>query len=201
LDLPPPSPEPGDPDLDMNFVDQSVYDDYGRVILSSRSYYDNRGMGIQNQYKVLSKMVTMASATLYDSYGRPVISTLPAPVRAAQRMAPDACGIQRGEQTIKFRFKEDFVKTESGVYNYKNFDIISDDETKEQNPDPLDASVPGTLGWYYSENNGSAPYKQNRMNEPLTAATSFPYTRTLYHHDGSGEVKGATRERDSERIR
>lgn len=37
-----PLPQPGDADLAMNFIQQTSFDDYGRVIGESRSYFDDR---------------------------------------------------------------------------------------------------------------------------------------------------------------
>jgi RHS repeat-associated protein len=184
----PTEPKPiGDPT--KNYVEQVAYDEYGRVISSSRNYFDDRGLSIQSQYKNLSKGVVMANQTLYDALGRPVISTLSAPVAYSNDTDDlDDCNeaIAPGEN-VDFAFKPDFVKASATEnYGYEHFDL-----THEESPVPVDASSEGTLGWYYSANNGTST--NSRINEPLVAATQYPYSRTLFHHDGSGNAKGSTK--------
>ena len=48
------------------------------------------------------------------------------------------------------------------------------------NANLLDKSTPGTLGWYYSENNNLEPYQ---------ATTDYPYSRTEYYTDGTGGTR------------
>lgn len=189
LDRPAPQPEPNDSDISLNFIEQTSYDEYGRLISAGRNYFDTRGLAIQSQYKNLTAGVILANETLYDAQGRPVVSTLSAPVHASTETTEvDECG---GNQTVgdkvRFAYKGGFVKATDGTdYKYKNFDLL-----KEESPDGVAGNEEGTLGWYYSLNNGNS--SNSRMNEPLVAETQFPYSRTLFYHDGSGEVKGSTK--------
>jgi RHS repeat-associated protein len=173
---------------DMNFIQTTTYDEYGRVTGQSRQYFDEQGRGLQSQYKILDKDVAMATQTIYDAYGRPVINTLPAPVASGTFAKEDTeCGdqVERGAK-VRFAYKTNFVrKAENEPYNYTHFDF-----DKEENPDPVWAGEEGTLGWYYSTNNGTS--LDEKINEPQVAITDFPYSRVLFHHDGSGEVKSTT---------
>lgn len=128
----------------------------------------------------------MAQATLYDAYGRPAVVTLAAPVRASieKEVAGECNENEVTGEKIGFAYKADFVQAPGNVmYNYAHFDL-----DKEQAPVGVDPAKEGTLGWYYSTNNGNS--SNSRLNEPLVAATMYPYSRSLFHEDGSGEVKG-----------
>jgi RHS repeat-associated protein len=177
--------EPTDEEENINFIEQKTYDEYGRVVSESRSYYDDGAALLQTQTKNLSKNIILANSTLYDAYGRAAITTLPAPVHAAQ---PAACpdDAQTGSQ-IEFSYKSDFVRgiDDQNTYTYSDFDLAN-----ETNPVAIDGSAEGTLGWYYSANNGSG--ETASFNEPFVARTQYPYSRTLYKQDGSGDVKGVT---------
>jgi RHS repeat-associated protein len=184
--------DPQDPTTDQtrNFVQQTSYDEYGRVILSNRSYFDERGLPTQSQYKNLTADVILANATLYDAQGRAVISTLSAPIEQVQSSSVTCPNDVQAGDNLEFTYKPDFVKASDGQrYNYTHFD-----GTNESTPVPLSAEE-GTLGWYYSTNNGTST--NQKINEPLIATTQYPYSRTLYHHDGSGEAKTATKPGDT----
>ncbi|MFM8913523.1 MAG: hypothetical protein ACKOE6_11515, partial [Flammeovirgaceae bacterium] len=174
----------------MNFIEKTGYDEYGRVIQSGRSYFDERGSGLQSQHKDLSKQVILGTSTLYDAQGRAAITTLPAPVTALGASAGCPEDAQSGS-SVNFSYKPDFVKAAGGqTYNYTHFDLAN-----ETTPVALDASQEGTLGWYYSSSNGTST--NTKLNEPLVATTQYPYTRTLFHKDGSGEAKGSTKPGDT----
>jgi hypothetical protein len=169
-------------DKNMNFTEQTTYDEYGRVIGNARSYFDDMGVLVQTQSKNFSKAVVLANATLYDAYGRIAISTLSAPVSAYEgpESGTDAnkCPIIPSER-IDFAYKSDFVKaSESATYKTINFDLVSETVSKEENPDPVYAGTEGTLGWYYSSNNGTST--NPRMNEPLVATLRNIPTREPY---------------------
>lgn len=189
LDAPPTLPE-NDADLTLNFTEENTYDEYGRVLSSSRIYFDDQGAAVQTQFKNLSSEVVLANETLYDAYGRAALTTLPAPVRANDQPVECAEDNVPGSTTF-FAYKPDFIKAVDGTtYNYTHFDL-----TNEETPLPVDATTEGTLGWYYSANNGSST--SVKMNEKFVAETSYPYSRTLFHRDGSGEVKSATKPGDA----
>lgn len=154
-----PVADPGDADRMMNFTQATAYDDYGQVISQSRNYFDEQGKPTQSQYRNLSVGAVMAQATLYDATGRAAISTLPAPVRARTGAeSTDDCG-----KTIRFAYKPDFVRAPDGqVYDYPHFDLA-----REESPLAVNTSQEGTLGWYYSTNNGTSA--NARLNDPYLA--------------------------------
>ncbi|MBO9620565.1 MAG: RHS repeat-associated core domain-containing protein [Niabella sp.] len=80
--------------------------------------------------------------------------------------------------STNFGYKENFITDATGKkYDYTNFD-----EAKTDNPDPLGAQS-GTLGWYYSSNNNI---------EERVPVTSYPYSRSDFYKDGTGNVKRST---------
>lgn len=171
-------------DLHMNFTGATAFDEYGRLLSESRSYFDDSGRQLQTQYKNITGKVILANATLYDAYGRAALGTLPAPVVAdPSRVCPTDDQDGRG---MLFGFKPDFISAADGQrYNYTHFDLANEDS-----PAAVGNATEGTLGWYYSASNGNAP--ESPLHEPLVATTQYPYSRTLFHHDGSGNVKGTT---------
>jgi len=75
----------------------------------------------------------------------------------------------------EFGFKENFVTDGTGKkYDYTNFDGV-----KTNSPDAVGAQQ-GTLGWYYSGNNTI---------EERVPTSSYPYSRTDFYKDGSGNAK------------
>ncbi|MFZ6013073.1 MAG: hypothetical protein ACOYXT_22210, partial [Bacteroidota bacterium] len=97
---------------------------------------------------------------LRDQYGRVVGSTLSAPIKSDV-----------------FNYNEGFLLGSDGQnYDYNNFDLTAN----IYNPAPVDNKNEGTIGWYYSENNTL---------ESHVPATQYPYTRSEFYTDGTGEVK------------
>jgi RHS repeat-associated protein len=139
--------------------------------------------------------VILADATIYDAYARGAVTTLAAPVAAA-KVSSDGCGTTT-KSTVNFAFKTNFVQAQDGgSYDASKFDI-SGVTVVENNPQPVQDTAPGTLGWYYSTNNGDASSDQALMNEPLVAATQFPYSRTLWYRDGTQDVKSGSKPGDA----
>ncbi|MEM9341058.1 MAG: hypothetical protein AAGA66_20160, partial [Bacteroidota bacterium] len=198
----PPAPDPTDPDLsNINFIQSTAYDDFGRKVGETRSYYDEKGRSIQTQSRSLSKGVILATETEYDAYGRPALTTLPAPVASEVKETTLECGEELVTiQDIQFGYKAQFnVNRDGKNYDVEDYDRYFTfnssnnplDQTRVNDPAPVGNTTEGTLGWYYSQNNGSAS-ANSQMNEPLTAITDYPYSRTIYHEDGKGMTKGAT---------
>jgi len=184
--------EPGVPqptgDNHINFVENVNFDEYGRILTAGRTYFDNQGKQTQIQTKNLAADVVLATQTIYDAFGRAAISTLPAPVRVRVNDTP-ACP-ELSDNGLVFDFVENFVTKSSAPYGVGNFDLA-----KENNPDAVDNSVAGTLGWYYSTYNNdgiSATGDNEKLNESYTPASGYPYSRTIWHNDGSGDVKSVT---------
>lgn len=147
-------------DTEYNWTETISYNRQGAEIGSSRQYVDAQGRILQNQVNDHATAQVLASQPIYDGLGRPVITTLPAPINNAT-----------------FRLKSDFVMSSSApgqTYGTADF------ESNPDNPTAVAATSPGTLGWYYSTNNTL---------EPDVAATGFPYSRTELYADGTAEAK------------
>jgi RHS repeat-associated protein len=193
-------------DNDKNWIQSQAFDDDGRLISESKSFFDNRGRTTQSQVKNLTNGVVMANQILYDKYGRTALTTLPAPIRALeQTQAVDECGddIQQG-QDLYFIYKSDFITSGGLSYKFINFDDVGTN-TRKNNPDPVDNTVPGTLGWYYGPNNTAIASvdqskNQQRFIEPYVAQTSFPYSRNTYLEDGTNESFSSSLPGDQHRI-
>lgn len=167
----PPAPNNPQADLDMNWTLGRSYRADGTVIGEQKSFFDHNGRPLQQQYKDLSNGHVLAAQTLYDAAGRPSLSTLSAPINNAD-----------------FAYKADFVQDPAGnPYTYHNFDRYRNGTgyvDKAHSPDAVGGKgTPGTLGWYYSNNNSW---------EPHVDITDYPYVRQSYSHDGTGmPVKSA----------
>lgn len=156
------SPAPSNPAYDdsMNWTTSRMYDENGNVIGEAKSFFDYYGNSLQTQWRDISRGHVLASQPIYDTYQRPVISTLPAPTNNGA-----------------FAYKADFVQNASGTaYNYQNFDTNS----KLNAPEVVGKTTIGTLGWYYSANNTFEKY---------VPETGYPYSRSDFYNDGSGEGK------------
>jgi len=155
------------PDDQLNWVSNKVYDEKGIVIGENKSFKDNIGRPIQSQARNFSTQDVVASQRIYDSFGRPAITTLAAPVYSGS-----------------FCFKPEFVTASSGqTYDFTKFDIENTSGQvfgEKNNPFAIDNSMKGTLGWYFSNNNTEEPY---------VAASGFPYSRTEYYSDPLGRPK------------
>jgi RHS repeat-associated protein len=154
----PPAPSNPTADLSRNWVLNKTFDEDGQLIAETKSFFDNEGKMIQNQVKNRTAGHVLASEIIYDAQARPALTTLAAPVNNSE-----------------FSFKENFVKSTTGAYNYRNFDL-----QKTNSPDPLDPATMGTLGWYYSNQNNWDNY---------VPATAFPYSRGTYFSDGTNAGK------------
>lgn len=184
-------------DPNMNFIESTAYDDFGRVILQDRRYFDKQGRITQSQIKNLEDDVIIATQVVNDLYGRPVLTTLPAPSKAGTfEQVQDGCGdlVQAGSY-VKFEYASNFINGNGNdPYDYKQFDLNPTGRiNNEQTPAPVENDEEGTLGWYYSANNGTASGENAKINESLVAQTAYPYTRTLFHDDGTQNIKSVAR--------
>ncbi|MFD2581625.1 RHS repeat domain-containing protein [Pedobacter vanadiisoli] len=142
---------------ELNWVISRTFNANGDTISESKNFFDLGGQALQSQVKSFATKHVLASQPVYDLYGRQAIQSLSAPINSSG-----------------FYYKADFLRNSNGVgYHVGNFDLAG----KINNPDPLDASQPGTLGWYYSNNNSLDSY---------VPATGYPYGRTEFMTDGSG---------------
>lgn len=151
--------DPSQIDLNRNWILSQQYDASGNVIGASKNFFDIKGSLTQSQVKNLTAGKVLASQLILDGMGRPALRTLLAPIN-----------------TDEFNYTENFVTSDgSNPYNYKNFG-----GAKFSNPDPINNTIPGTLGWYYSNNNTL---------EPHVPVTSIPYNRMDYQGDGTDEMR------------
>jgi RHS repeat-associated protein len=124
----------------------------GSVIANSRTYFDGFGKPIQQQVKSISNNQVFAAENIYDYYGNPSLSTLPAPINSSN-----------------FGYRYRFVTNQTGQkYSYNDFDALTGSGSLNV-PNPIGNNGLGTLGWYYSSANST---------EPATPTTSYPYSRS-----------------------
>ena len=163
-------------DEGLNWVHTKTYDGtmetfnsqrIERVVAESKSYFDEAGKALQSQTRNLTSGKILATQQLRDKYDRTVGATLPAPV-----------------SENNFSYNAAFMLNSSGdIYDHEDFDWTNPENNIENtiyNPVPVSNTDEGTIGWYYSD--------QNTL-EPNTPRTQFPYTRTEFYDDGTGEVK------------
>lgn len=155
----------GDPG--MNWTLSRSFDASGRIIGESKRFFDFSGQLLQIQEKNFTRNEVLASEPVRDGAGRIVGQSLSAPVNGA-----------------KLLYKNNFILNSAGTpYTFANFDRYTSGVNtvdKSHNPDAVGGkNIPGTLGWYYSDNNTAEKYQ---------ATTDFPYSRTLYAEDGTGRA-------------
>jgi RHS repeat-associated protein len=117
-------------DQQYNWSYGESYDEDGNIISQSKQYVDQLGRKTQSMSKNFDKNRILTTQTIYDTYGRPVINTLPAPI--GQNLA----------------YKTNFITDNNGDnYDYQNFDIT----TTLNSPDSIGNSISNGLGDYYSD--------------------------------------------------
>ena len=89
------------------------------------------------------------------------------------RVALETLPAPTGETQMSF--KKGFITVNNEEYN--------NDHIAQSTPDAVDNGKEGTVGWYYSNNNTL---------EPHTAVSKYPFSRTEFYNDGTGEVKRST---------
>lgn len=141
-------------DLNRNWLLTIKYDAQGNPWSASKVFYDNNGKVLQTQARNFTASKIMASQVLYDALGRPAVATMSAPILATD-----------------FSYVDNFITSGGKPFRYNLFD------------NALDNTTPGTLGWYYSNNNTLEPY---------LATTGYPFTRTEFRNDGTGEAKSTS---------
>jgi len=150
-------------DFDKNWILVRNYDENGVESGTTKSFFDNNGKPTQTQTKNETAGHVLASQTLYDLQQRGVLTTLQAPINNSA-----------------FAYNNNFVTNNGNSYSYFNFDgypnNTSNPYAKLNSPDPVDNTQPGSLGWYYSNNDTF---------EPMVASTAYPYSRVDFFHDGS----------------
>ncbi|MGB3080632.1 MAG: RHS repeat-associated core domain-containing protein [Saprospiraceae bacterium] len=153
-----------------NWSEVISFNNNGNVLSQTRTYIDGIGRTIQQQSTDNANNNVLASQPVFDAFGRPVLQTLSAPLF---------------QNSINF--KDKFIEDASGNnYSWDDFDKPNTSSTNfgEINmPAPVQNTLQGTLGWYYSNNNVAEPY---------VASSSYPYNRIEYFDDPLGRVKRMT---------
>ena len=125
----------------------------------SITYFDNLGRAVQTQSKDYTNNKVWVTQTIFDRFGRPAITTLPAP------KAVDA-----GDTYAKLGYTANFVRsgeTTGNAYGVSDFD----DNNSYFSPNTV-GNVSNTLGaWYY---NTSA------TDDPGRPATRYPFVQVEY---------------------
>ncbi len=152
----------------LNYSSTKLYDEEGVLIANSISYVDKLGKEVQSQVKNLTLNEVLASQSIYDAYGRPVVQTLSAPTNSS-----NPC------------YKSDFVQNVSGgTYDYTDFDLPNTTGSpvsgEIDNPKLVGEANIGTLGWYYSDNNSL---------ETHVSDENYPYSRIEYSKSNPGQVR------------
>ncbi|MFZ6011382.1 MAG: hypothetical protein ACOYXT_13625 [Bacteroidota bacterium] len=141
------------------------------IYAQSKAYFDYAGKPLQSQTKNHTRDQVFATQNLKDSYERLAGATLPAPIASGT-----------------FRYTPGFfLNANQQPYSFKDFDLPG----TTTNPNRVDNSVPGTLGWYYGEHNTLQPHTPN---------TGYPYSRKQFYEDGSEEVKRSASPGDQHRM-
>ncbi|MCE2936453.1 MAG: hypothetical protein ACK50M_07450 [Cyclobacteriaceae bacterium] len=151
------------PDNSINSITTRQFDGTAAevTVAESKAYFDERGRSLQTQTKNLAQNAVLAAQGFEDKQERSVGSTLAAPIG-----------------TSDFRFAPFFALAPDGSsYSARHFD----EPSNRNNPTPLDETVPGTLGYYYSSRNPDATVPK----------TQFPYSRVDFYEDGTGEARKA----------
>lgn len=155
----------------------SGYTAYSNIIQTgSKNYIYNKSFDENGN-------VFAESKSYYEDRGKLLQSQSKTPLTGVFINQPLYDNLERASgQTLKapsssekLLFDWYFVRDQSNNrYNSTNF--------SKSIPDGIGNYI-GTLGSYYSNNNSI---------EPFTPTTSYPFTKTEYYDDGSGEVKSAT---------
>jgi hypothetical protein len=150
------------------------------IIAHSKQYYDYAGSPLQSQTFTFQGTASQPGPKIFlsqaikDRYDRVVGATLSAPSTLSS-----------------FKYEPTFAwSINNRPFNYKDIDDPNDPSTV-LNPVPINHQNPGTLGWYYSSNNTW---------EPLVPKTDYPYSRTDFYNDGSGDIRKLASPGDQHRI-
>lgn len=153
---------------DRNYVRHASFDEQGNEVSQSVGFIDAFGRMSQTQSKDYVNNNVLATAPLYDEWGRTVGVTLPAPIFKTDA----AC------------FKANFITNSRGEpYSYRDFDnrsLPQGVDGSSNNPEPVGQAVKGSVGWYYSNNNSDEAY---------VPADSWPYSRVDFWEDSRGNIK------------
>lgn len=145
-----------------NWSSITEYDGYGNIVSQSKTFFDVIGRPTQSLNKDITRDNVIATQILYDSYGRYVLNTLPAPT-----FQSSMC------------YVDNFFNNQNySAYNVNDFDIPNYTSNpynlsggERDVPKAVDAFTKGGVGWYYSNNNDA---------EPFVPTAETPYQRVEY---------------------
>lgn len=141
----PAAPSNPSDDVDRNWSRTRTYDLNGNLTGDAKQFVDVMGRATQSQTKNIAANQVFASQVVNSTGGKPVLTTLPAPINNQE-----------------FKYRTDFMTAGGNSYAAANFEGANLNK-----PSAPDSITPGTLGYYYSQNNTW---------EPATAATRSPFS-------------------------
>ncbi|NOY48529.1 MAG: hypothetical protein GXO84_10135 [Chlorobi bacterium] len=145
-----------------NWIRSTAYNENGNIIADSKTFSNELGKVIQVQSRSFTNNNTLATQTIYDAYGRAVLTSLPAPTNSTG-----------------LNYKADFFCGPDGSeYSYTDFDLPEN----IYNPEPVHNTFNGSVGKYYS----------NSSPEDYVPASSYPYTRVEYSKTQPGAIRKIT---------
>jgi RHS repeat-associated protein len=134
-----------DANTNLNWTLERSFDGNENVVAESKQFTDALGRPTQAQARNAATRQVFAAQTIYNTGGQAVLQTLAAPI-----------------DNQSFNYKSNFITAASTPYGPASFEL-----SKASAPDAVDAATPGTLGYYFSQQNAQ---------EPLTPSTSYPYS-------------------------
>jgi RHS repeat-associated protein len=154
---------------ERNWTLEKSFDGEGNTVAESKQFTDGLGRPTQAQARNAATRQVFAAQTIYNTGGQAVLQTMAAPTN-----------------NQSFNYKDNFVTAAGTPYGPANFE-----DGKANAPDAVDATTPGTLGYYYSQGNTA---------EPLTPATSYPYSLTEPYDGPMGGTRRAAGPGDALRM-
>jgi hypothetical protein len=145
----------------LNWIETKSFD-HVRMISNARQYFDYGGHPLQSQKRTFQSARIFLNEDIKDRYERVVGTTLAAP-----------------SSLVNFRYDAKFIWSTNRPYNFRDFDDPNNSSTI-LNPLPVNDQIPGTLGWYFSANNTW---------EDHVPVTDYPYSRSDFYDDATGEAR------------
>jgi hypothetical protein len=158
----------------LNWTESKSYNPAGTVTGNSKSFFDYTGKLLQGQTLSNTNNKVYITQALTDRNDKVTGSVLGAPSSLS---------------SFKY-FRKYLWSTDGTPFDYQDIDNPTDPSTV-LSPRPMDKTIAGTPAWYYSSNN---------VDTERIPTTDFPYSRTDYYSDGTGEVRRAAAPGDEHRL-
>lgn len=155
---------PGEGD---NFVTQILFDENGKRYVANKQYLDLLGRSVQTQSQDFENQNVLAVQSVFDSHGRAVLQSLPAPTDNTYICKKD-------------NFLTNSVNAEYSFNHFDTPDLSSAISGTLNAPDKAYEYQHGTVGYYYSNNNAA---------ESHVPATNHPFSRVEYWRDPLQRIK------------